>query len=268
MDRKKRDKHPNEKPETKAKGEAPTNQWAEIVRGTGRRLSASGWVPNFVIGAVLLLIGPLVGIVIKNPKVAIVSCALGVTFLVWTVAVVAIQQVSKGPVEETATHGLLIPANDPDPPNPCPQIPPNALKLFLGSSAAWTTSGRMTVLQIAEEPIISIRQIGSELAVSAKVYSDDGRIVAELVDNEFHVNPNNYFRTERKDRHSLLVYDQRSQLVLNVRFLNPSTVRVTGIFNYPRREPLVVADEYVMLPGRNRFLRACFGGSGTAIHVT
>jgi len=134
------------------------------------------------------------------------------------------------------------------------------MRIFLGNSACWTTETRHTVLEIAGQPIISLRRTDQGLAVSGRVFSADGRIVAELIDNRFYVNPNNYFRTERPDRHTLLVFDQEARLVLNVRHLNPLTVKLLGIFNYPNRLPVVIEEEKTVI-GSNTLWRYCFGNN-------
>ncbi len=216
--KKKRDKKVGKETDAKRRSQEPANQWRKIISGTRQSLS-SGWLQNFVVGLVILLLGPAVGMLIKSPKFVIASFAVGLTAIIWIVALIAIRQASSEQVQESETHGLLVPANDPDPPNPCRDIPAQAMRIFLGNSACWTTETRHTVLQVANQPIISLRRAERGLAVSSKVFSADGRIVAELIDNRFHINPNNYFRTERPDRHSLLVYDQQARLVLSVRYL-------------------------------------------------
>ena len=102
--------------------------------------------------------------------------------------------------------------------------------------------------------------------IASRVYSADGRIVAHVIDNEFHVNPNNYFRMERRDRHTLLVYDQRARLVLSVRYLNPLAIKLLGVFNYPGRLPVIIGEHQTLIAG-NRFSRYCFGNSRIDISI-
>jgi hypothetical protein len=107
-----------------------------------------------------------------------------------------------------------------------------------------------------------VSKTGDGLAVSAKVFSQDSRIVAEVVDNEFHINPNNFFRRERPDKHTLIVYDQQGREALNIRFLNPSSVRVSGIFFHPNRAtPLVISQDRVTLSGGSVIIGSCHKGS-------
>lgn len=263
--KKKRDKKRKKETDAKQKSQEPVKKWRKIISGTHQSLS-SGWLQNFVVGLVILLLGPAAGMVIKSPKFAIVSFAMGLTAIIWILAVIAIRQTSNEQVRETETHGLLIPANDADPPNPCPDIPPQAMRIFLGNSASWTSETHHTVLQIAGQPIISLRRTDQGLSVSSKVFSADGRIVAELIDNRFHINPNNYFRTERPDKHSLLVFDQQARQVLTVRYLNPLAVKVLGVFNYPNPRPVIIEEDQITIGG-NRFSRNCFGNNRVDIRI-
>jgi hypothetical protein len=143
---------------------------------------------------------------------------------------------------ETEIHGLLIPSNEPMPDNPCREIPANALAIFLGRCAAFSSDPFHVVLRIQGENVLSFSRVNNRIAVNAKVYSRDGRIVAEIRDNEFFINPNNYFRRERRDAHSLVVLDQNGHNVLDVSFLNPRAIRFSGIFNHPER-PVVISPD-------------------------
>ena len=116
-------RHKGTDKETKAKGKSKesTNQRRNIVRGTVNKLS-SGWLQNSVVGLVILLLGPAIGMITKSPKIAIICGAMGLTILIWIVAVIAIRQASNGQAQETETHGLLVPANDPEPLAPCGNV--------------------------------------------------------------------------------------------------------------------------------------------------
>lgn len=172
------------------------------------------------------------------------------------------------PVGETELHGILIPANDPSPPNPCGVLPEAAVTMILGNMYAWTTHFPMTVLWAHGHELITIGKTDDGLSVSAKVFSADGRIVADLEDNEFHVNPNNYFKVKRPDRSTLIVYDQQDRSVLRVRYLNPKTIRFSGIFHYPPQfVPLVVDEEKVRLRSVEQAKAICAGNNRIAFFI-
>lgn len=162
---------------------------------------------------------------------------------------------------ETETHGELLPAQDPNPPNPCGEAPPqNALILFLGNSVAYATAFPYAVITLGDEVVLSISKNENGLSITAKIRSADGRIVAGIIKNEFRINPNNYWYMERPDRHTLIVHDQLGRTVLNIRYLNQSTVKILGIFDYPNtpRAPVIITEEE-QLVGHGSFSRFCFG---------
>lgn len=118
---------------------------------------------------------------------------------------------------------------------------------------------------MAKLDLLSINKTPDGLAVSAKIFSADEKIVAELEDNEFHINPNNYFKIKRPDSSTLVVYDQKADIVLNVRFLNPHAIRVSGVFRAPQRKPIIINnDEVIPLFGKSTI---CFGNNDIAIGV-
>ncbi|HEY0375986.1 MAG TPA: hypothetical protein VGC87_03430 [Pyrinomonadaceae bacterium] len=166
-------------------------------------------------------------------------------------------------VPEPVLRGLLIPANDPTPPNPCLgapfEISPKAVFIFFGNSAAFTDRLRITAIRFVGKDLISLSRTPDGLNVSAQVFSEDGRIIAEIEDNEFHVNPNNYFKVKRPDESTLIVYDQQNNPVLNVRYLNPSAIKILGVFHSPNREPVVIEEEKLILPGMGGVYRSCMG---------
>jgi len=161
-----------------------------------------------------------------------------------------------------AIEGLLQPANEPDPPGPraCPSLPAQALKVHLGSSLGWTNSDDVTVLRIKDTEVLGLRRTSNGMAVRAKVFSEDGKVVAQIIDNRFYVNPNNSFRIDRPDSHTLVVYDRHQRQVLNVRYLNPYSVSVLGIFQVPGAIPVVITQN-AMFIGRSVLEQGCAGNS-------
>ncbi len=159
---------------------------------------------------------------------------------------------------EEPTHGFLLPANDPMPENPCGQFPASALALYLGNSVAYATSFPYTVLRVDRHDRFSIDRTTDGVSVSLDVFSDDGKIVAEISKNEFTINPNNFFKRERPDKHTLIVYDQKKQKVLSIRYLNQSAVKILGIFYYPNRPPIVIEEQRQRIEGNN-FSGFCLG---------
>jgi hypothetical protein len=145
-----------------------------------------------------------------------------------------------GQPAETETHGWLTPGGQPAPANnACQRFAPSRTQrdffLVLGTSGillpyrgSWQ---KAAALRACGHDLLWVERKGDELAVDADIY--DGRILAQLRGGEFRLNPNNMFRRERPDRHTLVVYDQMGRERLRVRYNNARSVTLTGIFEYP-----------------------------------
>lgn len=137
------------------------------------------------------------------------------------------------PPNETEFHGWLAPANDLMPKeNACSaSIPVDAVAIMLGDSGVWTTGSALRVVKACNHDLLSLSRKNQRLAITATIF--DGKILAQIVNNEFFLNPNNLFRMERPDRHTLIVYDQEGDQRLYVRFLNQRAIRILGKLEYP-----------------------------------
>lgn len=130
--------------------------------------------------------------------------------------------------------------------------------VILGNSASWGTSFPQTIIKISNDRMLTMDEVAGRIALSGKFFSRDGSIVAELKDNEFHINPNNYFRKKRPDTHSLVVFDLQGVEVLNARFINPHTMKFTGIIRHPKGTVVISETEGLF---RNTI---CTGEAGDA----
>jgi len=155
---------------------------------------------------------------------------------------------TKEPYRIPETSGVLSPGTRQLPKGRV-QLPEGAMAIFLGNSIAYTTSFPHTVIEVGGDPVLVIDKTEAGIVIFAKMFSEDGRIVAELKQNHFHVNPNNYFRIERPNDHSLIVYDQRGQQALNVEFLNRFAIKLLGRFYFPPRPPIIIEEEWMSYGG-------------------
>jgi hypothetical protein len=167
---------------------------------------------------------------------------------------------------ETERSGLLRPASELTPINPCSPIPADAIVLLFGNSASYTSKSDQTFLRVGDVDLLSIHPKPGGMSVSAKIYSSDMKIVAQIKDNKFHLNPSNYFRRERPDWHTLEVFDQQGDRVLHVRYLNNSAIKVLGKFHSPKGIVEITEDE-VLLPNEGRLSATCFGNVDVVIMV-
>ncbi len=164
-------------------------------------------------------------------------------------------------------NDLLVPADEPDPPLPSScfrmgGVPPNALRLYLGGNLGWTTLDEIAVLEIRGIDVLDVRRTsqGRGLAINAKTYSDDGKEIAQIVDNRLYVNPHKLLRIERPDNHSIVVYDLEKRKVMDIRYLNSHSVRIQGIFQVPGAPPLVVDENEMSFDGVHSE-GSCYGTS-------
>lgn len=170
---------------------------------------------------------------------------------------------------EPETEGILIPAQVPSPPIPTSctiPVPNDALLVYVSNSLAWFTGDICTIVRVAGENLLSIGRKENRISINARIYSQDKKIVAEIKDSRFQINPNNYFRRERPNKHSLIVYDQEGKEVLNIDYLNPNAVKITGTFFYPRRAPVVISADSISASGLT-FTRTCFGKTMTVLDI-
>ncbi len=155
-----------------------------------------------------------------------------------------------------ALKGLLIPGDEPDPalPSSCYRVhpvPPDALRVYLGGDAGYTTADQVTVLTVRGTDLLALRRTSKGLAINAKTFSEDGKIIAEIIDNRFYINPNNFFKMVRPDSHSITVYDLRNRKVLDIRFINSHSVKVLGIFQLPGVAPVIIDEAQLSVGGIN-----------------
>jgi hypothetical protein len=210
-----------------------------------------------------IVMGCPVFLVNKNTREA----AIWSRVAVWVrVALILVAIGQQNVFSETDPFGPLRPANEPLPQTPCPHVPKEALIFVLGSSASYTTTSNHTFLRVAGENLLSFSRKDDGIAVSGRLYSSDRRIVAQIIENEFHLNPSHYFRQERPDRHTLVVFDQENQRVLYIRYMNASAIKILGTF-HTARGIVQIGEEDVMLPHGDRRKSFCFGNAKVGIQI-
>ncbi|NID09356.1 hypothetical protein [Fibrivirga algicola] len=101
------------------------------------------------------------------------------------------------------------------------------------SKKAFTDGVDVSTLISADgiEPV-KLRVRDDKIYVSTTIIGLDKKIVAEIEDNEWSVNPNNYYKRNYDDN-SVEVIDQYGHVVLYVELVNPNLVKVNGVFITP-----------------------------------
>jgi hypothetical protein len=130
----------------------------------------------------------------------------------------------------------------------------------MGGNAGVSDSDEVTVLTGKGIDLLSLRRTSKGLAINARTYSDDGKIIAEIINNRFYINPNNFFRIEKPDTHSLVVYDLQDRKVIDIRYLNSHSVTVLGIFKAPGAPPCIIDENAIIIEGKLHGTGSCFSG--------
>jgi len=177
-------------------------------------------------------------------------------------------------------RGSLIPADLPSPPDTCeeiarerfrrtghrsPPIPPDAMRIFFGTSEAYSTDERFIVWKIGDDDTLVLQKTEMGMSVSAKLRGPDGRLMAQIVDNEFFINTHGSFRIRRADNSSLAVYNEKDERLLSIEFVNPRVIKILGSFFGSNGDEIIITEDEAVFMSKagSKFVssRSCFGGS-------
>jgi len=125
----------------------------------------------------------------------------------------------------------------------CP-IPKGAVALYLGNTVSVITAFPHVVFRVHGHDVFVIDRNSSGVLVSVRVFDDVGNAVARLERNTFEA-MNSASHVERPSPSNLTVYDDRNTRVLDVQFLNPQAMKITGILRYPGVDPIVISEKYL-----------------------
>jgi hypothetical protein len=136
----------------------------------------------------------------------------------------------------------------------------NDFKIYLGSDVcAIDHYGDITVLRMDGKDLVKLRVTAEGVYLSATVIREDGRVVAQIVDNKYEVNPNNYFKSPiLEDKSTIAIRDKNGVEVLRASFLNEKAFEVLGVFEMPGSQTLHVTRDSIKLGGtrfRNNIAR-------------
>ena len=101
-------------------------------------------------------------------------------------------------------------------------LDPNVISVYWCASAAAWDANRVAEGNFAYHPFrgVRIQFADGRLRVSARVFSTDGKHVAELVENEWKINANNYFDRNFDERSLEVLTLFTTYLVLQIVFLD------------------------------------------------
>jgi hypothetical protein len=172
------------------------------------------------------------------------------------------------PLQDNEVSGRLQAANDRTPPNGCDTAPisGDAMTVLIGNNAvAKNGFGKFIPLKIGKCEVLWLERTPQGVFANADFF-DGADNPARIRNNEIvALNGENYTARQTRDLSTLIVRDRQGQELLYVRFINPNTVRVRGVFGCAGHRPVLVRDDQP-IPGV--FMsNSCFIGDGVAISI-
>ena len=121
-------------------------------------------------------------------------------------------------------------------------IPADAFKVYFGDCLGFTTKQDMVVLRVGDKDLLGIHRSPSGVTIDAKIFDSDGKIVVGVDHNVVRPNTNNVYYVESPDPSTIIVHDQHDEIVLQIKYLNPKSIKVNGVFRYGGSSPVVMDD--------------------------
>jgi hypothetical protein len=236
------------------------------------------WQDWFLFAGIALAVA---GLLIENSPVVYIG--LGLTGLIAVIAIVTHQEFGKGlrvllcilvvigtayliraryvidtEKELKSNEGSILADATPNPLSTCP-VPEDAIAIYFGDSASWTKNFPHTVFSVHGENVFVLdKDTDGNLLVTVRIFDDRGDLVARLEKNRF-ITTSAASRMERPNKNSLVIFDHTDQEVLDVQFLNPKAIQITGTLRYPGISPVVIEEHRLHMTG-SIVTNFCFGG--------
>lgn len=166
-------------------------------------------------------------------------------------------------------EGQLTPDSLPTPSdNECSKmsVPPNATMVLLGQSGAVALWYPFVVLRIDGTDIMTIQKTKKGMLISANLFDSRGHLAAQIVDNHFFINAKGAFHIEANPDHHALKISENNTPLVDIQFLNPTTVRVLGTLYGPHGTHLDVSQGEMTVNG-NRFIGVCAAASRVGFRI-
>jgi hypothetical protein len=153
---------------------------------------------------------------------------------------------------ETETHGWLVPANLPLPTTNC-TVSDHGLMFIAGSNVTTFDSpfSKAALLTLDSTHLISVERQGNKLSFDVDLFDEDGNIAVKIIRDEFHLMSNSKFayRERSDDLSEITVYDNKDQEILYIKYENPSTVILRGVFHSSDRALATITNDAILLHG-------------------
>lgn len=133
--------------------------------------------------------------------------------------------------------GLLVPANDPDPPLRAPSgyhlNPKVGIFEIGGNILLFYSTSSVPVIRVVNKIFLSVSITPAGASVSGEFFDKGQNVFAVLESNNFVLDRANFWRTRQLDKNTLVVINHQNVEALNIRFCNPRYFRLSGIFEFP-----------------------------------
>jgi len=128
-------------------------------------------------------------------------------------------------------YGEITPDNKPNPVSST-GLGPGTMTLVLGDNLAVEVAlADLHILSRNDTPFLKFGvDSNGNMLLTTDIRSNSNDNIVTVIDNEFQANPNYAFHAVQPNHHSLIVRDFNGHEVLNIYFVNPKTIRVTGTF--------------------------------------
>jgi hypothetical protein len=169
-----------------------------------------------------------------------------------TYCILLVQRIETGR-ELLALNGILLPADDPDPPLSCnaQDIPASALRLYAGGMMFALVEGdKLPLIRRGgagngNPVLLGIeRESDGSVALNANIIGRDGRAIARIDKNHFEINRNRFLDSlapPRRDKSTIVLTDE-DQNDLTIKLINRNSVLFSGRM-YVRGDAFVQVDE-------------------------
>lgn len=140
------------------------------------------------------------------------------------------------PFSDDEVHGWLQPANFPTPPNGCDgYIGTDAIKILIGNNGiALDGYGKTIALKIGRCEALSIERSEKGVFIDAELNDGSGLSPVHIRKNEiFAQNGDTYSARQTRDLSSITVKDKLERIILDAKFLNSTTLQISGMFGCP-----------------------------------
>lgn len=171
-------------------------------------------------------------------------------------------------VRENRLSTKLVAGNEPTPPTVC-HVPNDAFAVFYGSNVSWTTRNDVqTIVKMAGDQMIAMSRSDdgrTGFITALKIFDDRGDIIARIDEDGRWVRSD--IRYKLPDHSTVVVYDHNDIEVLNMKFLNPKALSLTGTFRHPKSPNVTTITNEYMASGPIRFRQSCSGNTNTFVDI-